>query len=250
MIRSDMHLGIACPMANESAAAVRFVTAVLDQCRGFRSVDFFAVVDTVSADDTLARLKALGAEEPRLRVVWAPENRCVVDAYVRGYREALACGCDWILEIDAGFSHQPEEIPQYFEQMEQGFDCVFGSRFIRGGSIRDSGLRRKLISWGGTVLTNFLLGTTLTDMTSGFELFRRDALVEALNRGIRSRGPFFQTEIKFHCSRMNVAEVPITYRSASASVGQRELGESLRILWELYRESKAERVVCNSLPWL
>jgi dolichol-phosphate mannosyltransferase len=235
-------------MANEGATAARFVTAVLNECRGFRAVDFFAVIDKASTDDTLDRLKCMSATEPRLVVVWAPENLCVAGAYVRGYREALARGCDWVLEIDGGFSHQPEEIPRFFEKMEEGYDCVLGSRFMSGGSIRDSSLRRKLISRGGTVLTNFLLGTTLTDMTSGFELFRRDALVEVLKRGIRSSGPFFQTEIKSHCSKMKIAETPITYRNATASVGRRELRESLLILWELYRESRAERVVCNSLP--
>lgn len=235
-------------MANESASAARFVTSVLNECRGFRAVSFFAVIDKASTDNTLDLLNSIGVTEPRLEVVWAPLNRCVADAYVRGYREALARGCDWILEIDSGFSHQPEEIPRFFEKMEEGYDCVLGSRFMSGGSIRDSSLRRKLISRGGTVLTNFLLGTTLTDMTSGFELFSRDALVEVLKRGIQSRGPFFQTEIKSHCSKMKIAEVPITYRNATAIIGRRELRESLLILWKLYRESKVERVVCNSLP--
>ena len=73
MARSET-LGIACPMANESAAAARFVTAVLNECRGARAVDFFAIVDKASTDDTLACLNSLSAIEPRLTVLWAPAS--------------------------------------------------------------------------------------------------------------------------------------------------------------------------------
>lgn len=248
MQRSEINLGIACPMANESESAVRFVQAVLDQCRGLRSVRFFAVVDTVSKDDTKERLQALAAVEPRLEVVWAPENECVVDAYIRGYRAALDGNSDLVLEIDGGFSHDPGEIPQFLDRIAQGYDCVFGSRFVKGGSIRDSSLWRRFVSRGGSLVTNLLLGTRLSDMTSGFELFRADVLRMVLNTGIRSRGPFFQTEIKFFCRNLQVAEVPITYRNASAPVGIRQLSESFRNLWALYKESKAEPLESHITP--
>ena len=108
----------------------------------------------------------------------------MVDAYLRGYREALAAECDWILEIDAGFSHQPDDIPQFFDKMDEGYDCVFGSRFCNGGRIYDSSLKRNLISRGGTLLANLLLGTRLKDMTSGFEMFSRPALEGVLDRAL------------------------------------------------------------------
>jgi len=132
---SCLKLGIVCPMANEEETAVGFVNEVLDQCarRAFKTVTFFAVLDNVSKDNTLELLRQLAKEQPTLRVVWAPENSSVVDAYVRGYQEALAAGCDWILEIDAGYSHQPSDIPQFFERMLEGYACVFGSRFCEGG---------------------------------------------------------------------------------------------------------------------
>ena len=233
--RSQIHLGIACPMANQSESAVRFTRAVLDQCQGFRKVDFFAVLDSVTKDDTVELMRTLAAEEPRLTVVWAPENRCVVDAYVRGYREAIAAGCDWVLEIDAGFSHQPSDIPQFFDAMENGLDCVFGSRFMSGGAIRQSALSRRVVSWGGTKLTNLLLGTRQTDMTSGFELFSRETLSGVLQRGIESRAHFFQTEIKTHCRRLNFVEVPITYHSGSPDLGLNALKDALRHLFRLNR---------------
>jgi hypothetical protein len=94
-------------------------------------------------------------------------------------------------EIDAGFSHQPSDIPRFFEKMREGYDCVFGTRFAKGGRIEDSSFRRYLISWGGTLLSRLLLGTRLSDMTSGFELFRAPALASVVDL-IHSRGPFFQ----------------------------------------------------------
>ena len=234
---SSVKLGVVCPMANERETAEAFVREVLAACEPFRfkTLTLFAVLDRVSRDGTLDLLKQLESTLPQLRVVWAPENRCVVDAYLRGYREALDAGCDWVLEIDAGYSHQPSDIPRFFEKMLEGNDCVFGSRFCQGGRITESSLKREVISRGGTLLTNLLLGTKLTDMTSGFELFSRAALEEVLRRGINSRGHFFQTEIKAHCQPLRVAEVPIAYRAASDSVNSSVLKDAFANLWRLFR---------------
>jgi len=240
---STISLGIVCPMANEESSAVTFVNAVLEQCAAFpfRSTRFFAILDNACRDRTRTLLEELQKTEPRLRVIWAPEDRCVVDAYVRGYHEALNAGCDWILEIDAGFSHQPENIPQFFQTMSQGYDCVFGSRFCEGGEITDSSRKRKLLSRGGTVLTNALLGTKLKDMTSGFELFSRAALEHVLAKGIESRGHFFQTEIKINCRNLKIVEVPIHYRAASNSVNQHVIKDSLSNLWRMYRLKRQDQ---------
>jgi dolichol-phosphate mannosyltransferase len=234
---SDIKLGIVCPMANEETSAAGFVNAVLEQCqpRGFKSVTFFVVLDRVSRDGTRGLLDELAKERPELKVVWSPENRSVVDAYVRGYREALNSGCDWILEIDAGFSHQPSDIPQFFDKMTEGYDCVFGSRFCAGGTVSDSSTKREAISRGGTILANLLLGTKLKDMTSGFEMFKRAALLEIIVKGIKSRGPFFQTEIKAYCRNLRITEVPIQYRAASHNVGNQALKDSFGNLWRLFR---------------
>ena len=224
-------------MANEEASAVRFVVEVLRECSsaGFRSVVFFAILDRASTDPTRELLDSLKEQQPQLQIVWAPENRTLVDAYVRGYQEALRAGCDWILEIDAGFSHQPPDIPQFFDKMLDGYDCVFGSRFCAGGSMLDNTLRRKIVSHGGSVLANFLLGTKLKDMTSGFEMFRHKALREVLDKGIRSRGPFFQTEIKAYCRNMKIVELPIQYRVDGHNVNRHTLTDSFSNLLRLFR---------------
>ena len=232
---ADIHLAVVCPMANEGEDGVRFVQQALDRCDGFRRVDFLAVLDRATRDNTVELLRAYGADEPRLTVVWAPENKCVVDAYVRGYREALAVGADWILEIDAGFSHDPEDMPLLFAKMRDGYDCVFGSRFMPGSHyVRDSA-KRYWVSRGGTLLANSLLGTSQTDMTSGFELFSRDAMQSLLRTGIESRAHFFQTEIKVYCRRLKFVEVPIHYRSPSPRLGSSALKDSLQQLRRLFR---------------
>ena len=239
---ADVSLAIVCPMANEGEQSVAFVDAVLAQCRGFRQRTFIAVIDRVTTDDTLELMTEHAKRTPELKVVWAPENRGVVDAYVRGYREALALQPDWVLEIDAGFSHQPEDIPTLLNKMQEGYDCVFGSRFVEGGSISDSSRKRYWVSWGGTIVTNALLGTKLRDMTSGFQLFTREALQQILDRGIQSRGPFFQTEMKTYARRLKIAEVPIRYRAASHDVGNSQIKDAFRNLWRLFSLRLAGRV--------
>ena len=235
---STIDLGIITPMASEADTAVRFVDAVLAKCRdrGFKSVALFVVLDNACRDDTRALLDAHAQQNPELRVVWAPENRGVVDAYVRGYRAALDQGCDWILEIDAGFSHDPDDIPQFFDVMRQGYDCVFGSRFMPGGQLTDSSFKRRMLSKGGTTLTNAVLGTKLADMTSGFEMFTHKTLKWIVDqRGIHSRSPFFQTEIKAYCRSLRTIEVPIHYRAASHDVGQSAITDSFRNLFRLWK---------------
>jgi len=229
--RGAVELGIVCPMANEGDDAVAFCKEVLEHCSGFKKVIFFAVFDRVTKDSSLDQMRELERIEPRLCVVWAPENRCVVDAYLRGYKEALESGSDWILEIDAGFSHQPRDIPQFFDAMEEGMDCVFGSRSL--GSFKDSSMKRRLVSGGGTKLANLLLGTRQTDMTSGFELFSRETLSLVLGRGIQSRAHFFQTEIKTYCRNLRFVEVPINYRAASPRLSSSALADAFKQLWRL-----------------
>jgi dolichol-phosphate mannosyltransferase len=239
--RGAIRLGIVTPMANEADSAERFVREVLAQCEGFASVRMFVILDGATRDNTRELLEAYARSERRLAVVWAPENRCVVDAYVRGYREALAGGCDWILEIDGGFSHQPADIPKFFAEVGNGYDCIFATRFGLGGHIRNSSLKRRMISRGGTMLSNLMLGTQLTDMTSGFQFFSRDALEMVLERGIRSRAHFFQTEMKFHCRDLKVIEVPIHYQAASPRLKGTAITEALRQLWRLRRDARQRK---------
>lgn len=231
--RSDrFYLGVVTPMANEEDTAVPFVQQVLENCRTVPRTTVFVVLDRVSRDGTRGLLEQYARREPRLRVVWAPQNRCVVDAYLSGYREALSAGCDWILEMDAGFSHPPLHIPAFLACIPEGFDCAFGSRFCASGVYRQS-WKRKLVSHGGTWLSNAMLGTRLSDMTSGFELFSREALELVLEKGIHSRAHFFQTEIRAYCHGLRIREVPIVYSNPSPRLSNRAIVEAFRQLGRL-----------------
>jgi len=230
----DYSLAIVCPMANEQESARQFTLDLLSRCTSFKSIEMFAVLDNTCCDSTKTIMQALAFDEPRLHVVWAPENRSVVDAYMRGYQEALASKADWILEIDAGYSHSPNDLAHFFPHIHPGTDCVFGSRFCPGGSISNSSFKRLLVSKLGSISSRWLLGVNLSDMTSGYEMFSRETLQAVMDRGIVSRGHFFQTEIKAYCRKMRWVEVPIHYQNASGNIPQAALNDAIKGLLRLF----------------
>jgi dolichol-phosphate mannosyltransferase len=234
----NIKLGVVCPMANEEKTALEFVEKVIKNCNthNFKSVNLFTVFDNSCKDQTYYLLKNAEREIPHLNLIFESESKCVADAYIVGYKQALKAGCDWILEIDAGFSHQPSQIPQFLDKISEGYDCVFGSRFISGGEFKDAPLRRYVISRGGTVLANILLGTKLKDMTSGFEIFTAEVMQKILDLGIRSKGHFFQTEIKARCAKLNIAEIPIKYSSPSQTVTTNVLKDAFLNLFHLFTQ--------------
>ena len=231
-------LAVVTPLANERGVIDELVGRVMKQLGPADRM--FCVFDNVSTDGSLERARELALAEPRLTVVWAPENRCVVDAYFRGYREALAGGFDWILEMDGGLSHLPEEIPKFIEAMRAGYDFAGGSRFMAGGAFSGP-LFRRIVSRVGTILANVMLGTRMRDMTSGFECFTHPALSRVLATGVRSKAHFFQTEIRYAMHALRWVEVPIHYGCPSQSVGKASLGEAFGILWQLFRERRTGR---------
>jgi dolichol-phosphate mannosyltransferase len=233
---SNWSLAIVCPMANERESAVAVVEAFLNAASPFRNVTFLAVFDRACTDGTVDLMRNYELTEPRLRVVWAPENRSAVDAYIRGYKEALEqTDADWILEADAGLSHRAEDLKNFFPPMLEGYEAIFATRFGKGGEMRHCTLERRIISQGGTLLANLLLGTRLSDMTSGYEMFSRKVLQYVMDRGIQARGHFFQTEVKAYCHKFRVIDVPIIYLGASSTVSGKILGDALKHLWRLFK---------------
>ena len=231
-------LGIIIPLANEEAT----ITALLDRiCRQITHEDrVFCVLDNMCKDRTRERIQDYhDNRDHKVSVVWAPENRCIVDAYFRGYREAYDQGCFWILEMDGGLSHLPEEIPQFIQGMKEGYEYVGGSRFMKGGA-NNSRFSRRLISRGGSILAQIFLKAPMTDMTSGFECFSRNQMKEVLDRGVRSRANFFQTEIRHMMSKRRWKEVPIHYSNNKFTIGRNSLRESFRILFQLWKERRRQ----------
>jgi dolichol-phosphate mannosyltransferase len=223
-------LGVVVPLANEEHTIVELLARVLRQLAAGDRI--FCVLDNASKDNTRSIIEDYARREARVVLVWSPNNRCVVDAYFSGYRAAFAEGREWILEMDGGFSHLPEEIPRFMAGMQQGFDYVGGSRFMQGGH-HNSPWTRVVISKGGTVLARCLIKAKMSDMTSGFECFNRQAMGKVLEVGVESKANFFQTEIRLMMHQFRWMEVPITYRNSNYQVGRSSIREALRILWKL-----------------
>jgi dolichol-phosphate mannosyltransferase len=228
-------IAVVTPMANEKETAELFLREVEEVLEGVGRFKIFTIFDKACTDGSVDLVRRLSKVDPRIQLVWSPDNTSIVDAYLRGYSEAIASGADWILEIDAGYSHQPREIPNFIAAMQAGHDCAFGSRFCTGGRVIDPSFRRYAVSKGGTLLTNLLVGTKLHDMTSGFEMFTRHALERAIGGGLQSRGPFFQTEIKVRCRNMNIVEVPISYRFTTSTIRRGSLVDALGVLAKLFK---------------
>ncbi|HEY0946619.1 MAG TPA: glycosyltransferase family 2 protein [Opitutaceae bacterium] len=230
MNAGEPSLGIVTPLGNERATIDAFLDEVT--ARLTPSDRIFCVLDNVSRDGTREHVDVRGAQDPRIVPVWAPKNRCVVDAYFAGYRAAYDAGCRWILEMDAGFSHPPAKIPEFVTAMRAGYDFAGGTRFAPGGGHHSPWTRRTL-SYGGTLLARAILGSRMTDMTSGFECFNRAAMAHVLDHGVRSRANFFQTEIRHMMHRFRWTEIPFVYVNDHVSVGRSAIGESFRILAQL-----------------
>jgi dolichol-phosphate mannosyltransferase len=228
-------LGIVTPLANEEQTIDEFLSRTLQQIPENGKV--FCVLDNASKDSTKEKIQKYSEKDPRVILVWAPENRSAVDAYFRGYKEALDADCDWILEMDGGLSHLPEEIPRFIEAMQNGYEFAGGSRFIKGSNYIKPG-KRYLISRAGTILSNLLLGTKMKDMTSGFECFSRDSMKHVLTKGVQSKAHFFQTEIRCMMHNFKWKEVPITYKDPSNSVSGSSIKDALKNLWELRKSNK------------
>ncbi|GJM21863.1 MAG: dolichol-phosphate mannosyltransferase [Planctomycetota bacterium] len=231
-------LGVVIPLLNEQATLAELLGRVLAQLQDHDQL--FAVVDGGSRDDTRAIVQRAAQADPRVQLVWEPDNRHVVGAYLAGFRAALHAESHWILEMDAGLSHQPEEIPRFLRAMECGAELAAGSRFLPGGRF-DAPRSRWLLSRGGTWLANRMLGTRMRDMTSGFQCFSARALRHVLEHGLRSRAGFYQTEVRHLLRDWNWVEVPIRYVSDLARPHRNSVGESLRLLRVLRREARAER---------
>lgn len=218
------------PMANEEPdfhPLIAQLQASMDQLEGG---NVFFIVDKASRDRTLELCQGISETDHRFHTIWAPENRNVVDAYLRGFREAVDLGYEIIIEMDGGLSHDPRALPGFLRALHEGNDCAFGSRYINGGSMVDSAWQRRLLSKGGSVLARVLLGVRFADMTSGYQAFRRDILVRLLEVELLSRAHFYQTEVRYLLRREKVIEVPIHYRAPSPRVSQNAIRNSFSVL--------------------
>ena len=233
MIFNLNNFAIIIPMANESKE-FDFFTGKLQKTLDFiESGHVYLVVDNASKDNTHELCEQLSEKDNRFTTIWAPENKNVVDAYIRGYKEAVQHH-DFIIEMDAGMSHDPEAIPMFLRVLNEGNECAFGSRFINGGSIWQSSVKRRFLSKAGTIISNLLLGTKMKDMTSGYQGFHSSVVNQLLQQRLLSKGHFYQTEVRYLMRKLRYIEVPIHYRAPSPSVSSSSIFNSLSVLFHYF----------------
>jgi dolichol-phosphate mannosyltransferase len=222
---------IVMPVANEEET----MGGVLDEILAlpYDNLYIYPVIDNYSKDQTENIIREREKITDKVKCIFYKESRGVISCYLEGFRRALQDGAECIIEMDGGGSHSPKEIPQFIEKLEEGYECVWGSRFVSGGGIENHPLYRRILSKGGTILSNLVLGTKLKDMTSGFEAFQRQVLEEMDLDAFLSQGHMYQTEMRYYCRNKRTIEVPIHYIGGSSSLKGSSVTEALRILFEL-----------------
>lgn len=227
---------IVMPVANEEET----MQGVLDEILAlpYDNLYIYPVIDSFSKDRTEEIIKKTAAGTDKIKLIFHKESTGVISCYLEGFRLALLDGAEFIIEMDGGGSHLPREIPQFIEKLEEGYDCVWGSRFMKDGNVSNLPLYRRILSSGGTLLANLVLGTKLADMTSGFEAFRREILVSMRLDKFLSTGHMYQTEMRYYCRNFHTIEVPIHYIGGSSSLKFKSVTEALRILFQLKKQEK------------
>lgn len=217
-------------MANESDSFAEFISslsAVIDEYPG---ASVYLVVDKASTDSTPELCRQLQEKDSRYHYVWAPDNKNVVDAYLRGFKEAMSEFPEFIVEMDGGGSHDPRALHAFIRAMKEGHECAFGSRYINGGSMNGSPLKRRFLSKFGSFVARVVLGCPMKDVTSGYEAFSYEVMEKILAYPLRSTAHFYQTELRYLLRKRNWIEVPIHYTSPSPRVSKKALANARRCL--------------------
>jgi dolichol-phosphate mannosyltransferase len=183
--------------------------------------DVVLVIDDNSPDGTGRMAEELAMELRYVRVLHRERKDGLGPAYIAGFHWALDHEAELVLEMDCDFSHDPADVPRLIEAVEGGADLAIGSRYVKGGAVRNWSPIRRAISRGGSLYARILLGVPIHDLTAGFKCYRR-AVLEAIDiDSIDARGYAFQIETDYRAIRrgFDVVEVPVTF-------ADRELGGS------------------------
>ena len=200
---------IVMPVANEETTMGR----ILDEILGlpYDNLHIYPVIDSYSKDRTEEIIRDRERVSDRVKCIFHEKSTGVISCYLEGFKRALADGAERIIEMD-------------------------------GGSMREQPLYRRILSQGGTFLSNAVLGTALKDMTSGFEGFQRGILEQLHLDSFLSTGHMYQTEMRYYCRNLRTVEVPIHYVGTASSLKGSSVTEAIKILFML---KKHEPEVCK-----
>jgi dolichol-phosphate mannosyltransferase len=204
------------------------------------------VVDDDSPDGTGRIADELAVADARIRVLHRDRKGGLRSAYLSGIRKALEGGNDAVLQMDADLSHEPAKIPELVSSLH-GSDLALGSRYIPGGSLDyDWPMWRRGLSAFGNLYARTILGVPVTDLTTGFRLWRASALAGLPLERIQSNGYVFLVEMAYlaHCLEYQISEVPIHFaerRSGKSKMSFRIQAEAAFRVWQVwwqYRDLK------------
>ncbi len=197
------------------------------------------VVDDNSPDGTADIVKRLMETEPRLHLLSRPGKEGLGRAYIDAFQWGLERGYDVLVEMDADFSHRPEDLVKILEAIKaEDVDFVVGSRWVEGGRTVNWGLNRQFISRGGSFYTRLILGFPVADWTGGFNAWKAKVLRGIGLERIQSNGYSFQIELKYRSLRKGFRgkEVPIVFedrRVGKSKMSTRIIIEALGRVWAL-----------------
>lgn len=194
-------------------------------------------VDDNSPDGTGSIIDDLVAEHDRAHVLHRAGKLGLGSAYREGFKAALAMGADYLLEMDADFSHDPATLPLFLAAISES-DLVIGSRYLNGVSVVNWPIRRLILSYFASVYTRWVTGLQLRDCTSGFKCFRRSA-IEAIDlTRVKSDGYSFQIEMNYRCMEkgFRITEIPIIFidrHAGSSKMSGSIVREAVLMVWKL-----------------
>jgi dolichol-phosphate mannosyltransferase len=213
------------PTYNEIANIKNIITASLSQSPDL----YILVIDDNSPDGTAKAVKEMMENEPHINLIERPKKMGLGSAYVQGFKYALNNDYDYVLEMDADFSHNPADIPRLLEAAKK-YDVVIGSRYCQGVNIINWPFRRLLISYFASKYVRIITGMPIKDPTSGFKCFRRRVLEAIDLNSILSDGYAFQIEMNFRAwvKGFTIYEIPIVFTERRDGVSKM----SRQIVWE------------------
>ncbi len=227
------------PTYNEADNITRLIPSVLKQAEGVCVL----VVDDHSPDGTARVVHEMMLSDSRINILERHGKMGLGSAYVAGFRYAVREGFDFVMEMDADFSHDPNAIPAFLKAVtDGGADLALGSRYVGGVRILNWPIRRLLLSYGANLYARIVTGLPLSDATGGFKCFRRKVLQAIDLDRIRSNGYAFQIEMSYKAWKkgFRLTEIPIVFldrRFGKSKMSKQIVYEALFMLWKLRFQS-------------
>ena len=203
------------------------ISAIINTVLAFDSNYHILVIDDGSPDGTADIVRSIIAEnEGRVFIECRSGKLGLGTAYIHGFKWALKNNYDYIIEMDADFSHNPNDLDRLSAAIDDGADVAVGSRYVKGGSTENWPLDRKIYSQGGSAYTRIITGMPVKDPTAGFVCYRNKVLSSMNLDNIKFIGYAFQIEMKFASWRLGfkIKEVPIKFVDRKIGVSKMTKG--------------------------